>query len=1021
MPTQTCATVIYTDPSEHFDPFRDSHATDVFLYHDSSDADRKLDVLLCGFNDLRSVALTIGEAERKGSLAAMSFTLNDLRAEPIARSLLILHALMISELDRETMDRFIGQLRFSEHLESAALAYWVEQMRACLDVNWHTAYPRSKKDRTKTARETLILRSRVPLFLELGPMHTLGGRTDGRLACGVERFVDDGAYFLGDYRGQLHAQAQPNSESPPRYVVNPTFRASSTKISSPLGTPLAGIFMDASHQSIDQGLWSQLTKWIGALVSAFGPDAPSAPSRELFFVLGDAVLVLEEMTSDPELRFDVVETSTLADRCGFSNLLLHGLAVLKYSDGETGDHSLLCICSSHKSNHDSIAHALLKEEHGSTRGAREALESAAFTAYCVLPVLFGVAFCGSGDYYFDHWHARTHPFAPSEPDERRVSQQLKHRQFFLRKLAPPDVPLSIADSKQMVVEFVRLSFLLSKVDPCHSCALGGPHFTGALLMKAFAYAFAAGRIVWSHGALYNSLPWQRPDVDMNEISGMLIKSGTPFGSCAESILVAHYHGFPRGVPGQTDPFVYRAEATFTLLSPSPLSASTAAIFVNMVGSKATTVFRSIRAVHDAVRGTVQVTWYLSAEHVADRTAKFSLGALRAHTRLDDVVVGNPKFISDELGFDQAGRTRRSSPASTPAVKTTRVRVTELQSAIHGITASASAASTAPASPPAWHLSAAHFSLLDHANGRLVLHLPAGRERVRVKPVPASDLAQHRGAVALLVDDKVQTFRLPYTARATDVKVDRKSRTIVVSLALVAQAVDPALGLPALIPRIALPPIDHGQPDSLQFRPAGLIVVNGMYSKAESPHGLGQLFFPRLMSDLRNLGACSSVALKAMHLEIRAKAEDLPCLFVGKVLDRGGSGNVVVVFFVNRPVHLPPQGKAFGLTTALDVSYLCVPDVAVTKRAVVNRIRPLIEAAEDAHFAQQSQRFHLARWSGEHSAAIREYFDFGHAAVVDRGVPDVTEFPKTDAGTAAAFAVLKSELKRGLAFPLYPTV
>ncbi|KAI9155987.1 hypothetical protein H9P43_009097 [Blastocladiella emersonii ATCC 22665] len=117
----------------HFDPFRDSHAADIYLYHDASIAGRKLSALLCGFNDLRSVAHTIGEAARKGSRATMSFTLNDLRAEPIARTLLILHALMHSTLDRPTLARFIGQLWFSEHVETAALAYWIEQMRTCLE------------------------------------------------------------------------------------------------------------------------------------------------------------------------------------------------------------------------------------------------------------------------------------------------------------------------------------------------------------------------------------------------------------------------------------------------------------------------------------------------------------------------------------------------------------------------------------------------------------------------------------------------------------------------------------------------------------------------------------------------------------------------------------------------------------------------------------------------------------------------------------------------------------------------
>ncbi|KAI9155911.1 hypothetical protein H9P43_009021 [Blastocladiella emersonii ATCC 22665] len=66
----------------------------------------------------------------------MTFTLNNLHVEPIARSLLILHALMHSDLDRDILDRFVGQLWFSELLEQQALTFWCDQMRACIEFDW---------------------------------------------------------------------------------------------------------------------------------------------------------------------------------------------------------------------------------------------------------------------------------------------------------------------------------------------------------------------------------------------------------------------------------------------------------------------------------------------------------------------------------------------------------------------------------------------------------------------------------------------------------------------------------------------------------------------------------------------------------------------------------------------------------------------------------------------------------------------------------------------------------------------
>ncbi|KAI9155943.1 hypothetical protein H9P43_009053 [Blastocladiella emersonii ATCC 22665] len=107
MPMQTSATVVYADPAAHFDPFRDSPASDIFLYHDTTDSKLRLSALLCGFNDLRSVAHTIGEAKRKcgDGHAAFNFVLNDMRPEPIARAMLILRALLCAKTESEALQQ----------------------------------------------------------------------------------------------------------------------------------------------------------------------------------------------------------------------------------------------------------------------------------------------------------------------------------------------------------------------------------------------------------------------------------------------------------------------------------------------------------------------------------------------------------------------------------------------------------------------------------------------------------------------------------------------------------------------------------------------------------------------------------------------------------------------------------------------------------------------------------------------------------------------------------------------------
>ncbi|KAI9156036.1 hypothetical protein H9P43_009146 [Blastocladiella emersonii ATCC 22665] len=863
IPTQTSATVLYKCPPKHFDPFRDTYATDVFLYHDASKPDRKLSALLCGFNDLRSVAHTLGEAERKGSRAAMSFTLNDLRPEPIARSLLILHALMYSTFDRAALEILLAQVWLSEHLQGLTLEFWQDRLHDCLDFDWTSPTSPHRKALLGTPAFT---HSRITDVIDelhddcegdctceddLGPLRKvlaaqatyavtfdhpemLRASRAASVRCEVERHIENGAFF--ETSGRHYSESEG-----PKSIVNPTFIAEEGESPEILSVAVSGIFFNAAMGSIQRSLVLELQTWLRALSDAFDPDAVDASRQvDLTFVIGDAVLVMEQFLADPAQRFDVVDTSTLMHRCGALNLVLHGSHLLKHNHATAGDKSLLRLC----------ANKLVGVDLEDTAEVIDALFQLPPLAF---PPLFGVAIREELGGPFSHWLAHVRPFAPNG---RGSSGVMQYHDVTFVKLETPDVPISVLASEPLLSLVTELRSVFAR----------------------------------THG----------------------------FGPS-----VAAIQGYDR---------VLRASATFEI-----------------------------------------VDWHdldVCCIRVAMETDK---------TRWPDAVKLTDDELADELGT-------------------------------------------------------------------LVLALPRGRNKVTAKLVPDRDLAQYRGAVALQVDNRVHTFRLPYSARAIRVEVDHKSRTVAVAVRKLAHAIAPELGLGLLVPRLAPFPVPDGdQPVSAFLHGVALETINGMCTLKEWPLGSTAVELNGLAPPAAAPGEWNATALKLLIMKVfdYAAQMDGACAIKLHAIDAahgaptgarsvpGSTRGVIALIFVHRPVVIPPQGKSLWLTPALDVSYLYVPPLppksaSAAARANVLRLRKLIDLTENAYRKATSGRmFPVIKWMGEHADVTGEYLEFCHAATTDHAIPaDINRFPMTKPGTekyaaatAASFGVLKPELKRALLLPI----
>ncbi|KAI9159478.1 hypothetical protein H9P43_008818 [Blastocladiella emersonii ATCC 22665] len=228
-----------------------------------------------------------------------------------------------------------------------------------------------------------------------------------------------------------------------------------------------------------------------------------------------------------------------------------------------------------------------------------------------------------------------------------------------------------------------------------------------------------------------------------------------------------------------------------------------------------------------------------------------------------------------------------------------------------------------------------------------------------------------------------------------------------------RAISPTLGLSALIPRFASFPVRERGPPVSEFMTevSHATFEDDMYTRSERPRGAGSM--PQLPSLFH-------------HVADRGGA----CVF--KIGSNSSPRGVIAVLFVHQPIVIPPQGKAVGITPALDVSYVYVPPLPsksapAAARASGQKLRKLIKKTENAYVRASEARIPTVDGLGEIGDAIGEYLESCRAATVDREIPDINRFPQTKPGSqkvapavATAFASLKSELKRALLLPLFPT-
>ncbi|KAJ1551733.1 hypothetical protein HK096_002739 [Nowakowskiella sp. JEL0078] len=128
----TCSTFRREFPAKFLYCFGNTLAEDYFLYHDNDDL-HDLSVLHVGCGDLRSLLHTVFEANRKEKKFYMSFDMNDWQPEIISRNVVMLYALFTD--DALTANQLM-QFWYSLEMTSAVHDYWTSKIKTCISISW---------------------------------------------------------------------------------------------------------------------------------------------------------------------------------------------------------------------------------------------------------------------------------------------------------------------------------------------------------------------------------------------------------------------------------------------------------------------------------------------------------------------------------------------------------------------------------------------------------------------------------------------------------------------------------------------------------------------------------------------------------------------------------------------------------------------------------------------------------------------------------------------------------------------
>ncbi|EPZ34520.1 hypothetical protein O9G_001776 [Rozella allomycis CSF55] len=469
--TSTCVSFVRHKWANFYYPFGNTIAEDLSLYFNKPE----LDCLVVGCGDLRNVLFTIKEAERKKNVSKLKFVLNDWQPEIIARNVVIWYAL---ENDTRNVNaKKLSQFWYSLQMEDDVYNYWIEKMKDCIrDIE--SGKVKKFFDESTKSKVLFVLKAWIQCswntkrlyeerkkFYEKVSIITKRGNDIAGLC---DYYMLSSGLLTNDKKGSLQKECTDYLETL-SFVKAGKVNPSLTLVDE------EGNFSYALHYAINcyeghsidpkigmkKSLLRNLQQWIDGF-SSFKDKV------EVQFGIDHALYFMENMIMKCQ-KFDLIESSNLADHVGLLSLLTNGSCLLKCEE-----QSIIKICS------------FLIYQFANSRDGYLAKVTGLPTS--LFPTLLGVEVKPVND-RSDH-ETFIDPFQTSIYYNELSKSGRKHEVFLFRKSKKPILPISIKDSPYVFDSLLKLikdlcsNPLRRHKNPGSACIT--PHLIGRLLALACA-------------------------------------------------------------------------------------------------------------------------------------------------------------------------------------------------------------------------------------------------------------------------------------------------------------------------------------------------------------------------------------------------------------------------------------------------------------------------------------------------------------------------------------------------------
>ncbi|ORZ41065.1 hypothetical protein BCR44DRAFT_333348, partial [Catenaria anguillulae PL171] len=592
---------------------------------------------------------------------------------------------------------------------------------------------------------------------------------------------------------------------------------------------------------------------------------------------------METLATDPSTRFDLIDTSNLADHCGLFNLLVHASPLLKL------------ISPSLPHTPHIVTTSFLLGNSCDTR--QEYIREMLSLDMAELPILLGLQLLEHTE-GATSWGTVVQPFTWSTVHVAKLQKRGHHR-FTWLACPIPTVPVDMEKSPGLMDALVKMAGEYCGTYKTKSIRAGGPMTSGALIGKLLATALATNRISWTSNNA-GSPQYQVPETFWNKLVDLNALEGT----ASDVLTYAQLAGLCTHLAVPPPDFALYVQVNCPLdfdAFPTP----NLVVSAKYAGTECFTESVHVLDLNHQLK-SIAIAFYLPGHLAACDPKRITVSLQRPHVIRENkgyyAPMGSKVWTLDEL------EVRKVPMEESPWLTVTR--------GIAESTARAIASRQAAKSQG----KATIVTLVDSgATMSAIVDVSAYGPDFKVALPTFSQVAAGRGAALISVNNHLHTFWMPCHVWLKTAKLSRKLLTVELVLTKKLHAFHPKaglfglpfhqclLGLPKL-PLASMTPEEVG--DKMGF----------VFTEDERKCKMN-------LVDSSTLGAARGTAFdlkESLQLMLMHTARGHRAITIAREMPNGGGQGLLGIVLVNGMHYHPPTRSAKTWTLALDVTVSVLP-------------------------------------------------------------------------------------------------